>query len=100
MKILATIVADLGFLFVLLLLARLVLDYVFMFARDYTPHGFVLVLAEVVFTLTDPPLKFVRRFVPPLRIGGVSLDLAWLVLFLFAQIVIVGILPNLIRSFA
>ncbi len=100
MNVLASVVANLGLLFVLLLLTRLVLDYVFMFARDYTPKGFVLVLAEVVFTLTDPALKFVRRFVPPLRLGGVSLDLAWLVLFLFTQIVIVGLLPNLIRSFA
>jgi YggT family protein len=99
-NLLATIVANVGFAFVLLLLARLVLDYVFMFARDYTPHGFVLVLAELVFTLTDPPLRFVRRFVPPLRLGGVSLDLAWFVLFLFTQIVVVGILPNVIRSFA
>jgi YggT family protein len=53
-----------------------------------------------VFTITDPPLRFVRRFVPPLRLGGISLDLAFLVLLIFVQIVIVGYLPDLLRSFA
>ena len=77
MLLLADIVQVVGLIFFVLLIARLVLDYIFMFARDYTPHGFVLVLAEIVFTITDPPLRFVRRFVPPLRLGGISLDLAF-----------------------
>jgi YggT family protein len=98
--VLADIVRVVGLIFVLLLIARLVLDYILMFARDYTPRGFVLVLAEIVFTITDPPLKFVRRFVPPLRIGGISLDLAFLVLLIFVQIVVVGYLPDLLASFA
>lgn len=100
MLLLAQIVRIVGLLFVLLLIARLVLDYILMFARDYTPRGFVLVLAEVVFTVTDPPLRLVRRFVPPLRLGGISLDLGFLVLLIFVQIVIVGYLPDLLRSFA
>ena len=36
--------------------------------------------------MTDPPLKLLRRFLPPLRIGGVSLDLAFLVLFIIVTI--------------
>ena len=60
----------LGRSFFFLLIARLVLDYVQMFARSWRPTGVVLVLAEVIYTITDPPLKALRRVIPPLRIGG------------------------------
>ena len=66
----------------LILMARLVFDYVQLFARSWEPKGFVLVLAEAVYTVTDPPLKFLRRFIPPLRLGQVSLDLSFLVFVL------------------
>ena len=79
--------------FMLLLVARLVMDYVFLFARSYEPRGAAVVLLEVVYSLTDPPLKFFRRFIPPLRLGGVSLDLSFLVVF-----VIVSIGLNVARS--
>ena len=100
MLLLADIVQVVGLVFFVLLIARLVLDYIFMFARDYTPRGFVLVLAEIVFTSPIHRCGFVRRFVPPLRIGGISLDLAFLVVLLIDQIVIVTYLPQLLRSFA
>lgn len=74
--------------FLLLLIARLVMDYVFMFARSYEPKGVVLVLLEVVYSITDPPLKFLRRFIPPLRLGGIALDLSFLVLFILVNILI------------
>jgi YggT family protein len=67
--------------FLLFLLARLVLDYVQMFARSWRPRGIVLVIAEVVYTVTDPPLRALRRVIPPLRLGSISLDLSFLVLF-------------------
>jgi YggT family protein len=73
-------------LFFFLLIARLVLDYVQMFARSWRPKGVVLVLAEVVYTITDPPLKALRKVIPPLRLGGVSLDLSFLVLIILVQI--------------
>jgi YggT family protein len=63
-----------------------VLDYVQMFARSWRPTGPVLVLAEVVYTITDPPLRALRRVIPPLRIGSVSLDLSFLVLIVLVQI--------------
>jgi YggT family protein len=69
------------FAFLLLLVARLVMEYVFLFARSYEPKGAVVVVLEVIYSITDPPLKFLRRFIPPLRLGGVSLDLSFLVLF-------------------
>jgi YggT family protein len=75
-------------LFFVLLIGRLVLDYIQMFARSWRPHGPVLVLAEIVYTITDPPLKFLRRFIPPLRIGGVALDLSFLVLIILVQVAI------------
>jgi YggT family protein len=74
-------------IFLILLVARMVMDYVFMFARSYQPKGPAVVALEVLYSCTDPPLKFLRRFIPPLRLGGVSLDLSFLVLFV---IVILG----------
>lgn len=68
--------------FFLFLLARLVLDWVQVFARDWRPTGPMLVVAEVTYSVTDPPLKALRRVIPPLTLGQVRLDLAFMVLFL------------------
>jgi len=64
------------------LFARLIIDYVRMFARNWRPNSFLLALFELVYAITDPPMKFVGRFVPPLRIGGVALDLSFIVILL------------------
>ncbi len=72
--------------FLLALFARLILDYVRMFKPDWRPRGILLPLAEIIYLLTDRPLSFVRRFVPPLRIGPVSLDLSFIVLFFAVSI--------------
>lgn len=69
------------FLFMLLLLARVVLSLVIAVSHDWRPKGVGLVATEAVFTITDPPLKALRRLIPPLRIGQLSLDLAFLILF-------------------
>ncbi|GAA3944659.1 YggT family protein [Microbacterium soli] len=61
-------------LYFLVLIARLVLDLVPLFNREWRPKGAGLVLAELVYTLTDPPIRFFRRLVPPLRMGTISLD--------------------------
>ena len=66
----------------IVLLARLVLDLARVFARQWRPRGFGLVLAEFVYVLTDPPIKFVRRFLPPLRVGGVALDFSFSIVVL------------------
>jgi len=73
-------------LFFVLLIARLVLDYVQMFARSWRPAGPMLVIAEVIYTVTDPPLRALRKVIPPLRIGSISLDLSFLVLIILVQI--------------
>ena len=69
-------------LFFAALICRLILDWIQVLAREWRPRGPVLLLAEVVYTVTDPPLKFLRRLIPPLSLGGIRLDLAFLVLML------------------
>lgn len=82
-------------LFLYALLGRLVLDYVQMFARSWVPHGFWLVVCEGVYTVTDPPMRLLRRVIPPLRLGGLSLDLSFIVLF-FAVIIVTRVLMGLV----
>lgn len=76
------------------LLGRLVLDWVQMFARGWRPKGMALVAAFTIYSLTDPPMKALRRLVPPLRFGGVALDLGFLIL-VFA----VSILQTVLAGF-
>jgi YggT family protein len=66
-------------IFLGLMLVRLVVDWVQVFARSWTPKGPVLFVLEIVYTVTDPPIVFVRRFVPPLRLGAVALDTSFLI---------------------
>jgi len=73
-------------LYLLVLMFRLVMDFVFQFSRSYQPKGAMLVALEVTYTLTDPPLKLIRRVIPPLRLGGVAIDLAFLVLIFLIYI--------------
>ena len=75
-------------LFLFALLGRLILDYIRMFARNWQPRGFLLVLVEFIYSATDKPMAFMRRFIPPLRLGSVSLDLSFLVLFFAVQLLI------------
>jgi YggT family protein len=73
------------------LFARLIIDYARMFARNWRPNSFLLAIFELVYAITDPAMKFVGRFVPPLRLGGVSLDLSFIVILLaiqFAQLIV------------
>jgi YggT family protein len=65
-----------------------VLDLVQVFARDWRPSGILLLVAETIYTLTDPPLRLLRRIIPPVRIGSVQFDLAFLVLLIALQILI------------
>jgi len=79
-NIVASVIRFAVFLFFIVLLGRLVLDWVQAFARDWRPRGPILVVAEVVYTITDPPLKALRKVIPPLTLGTLRLDLAFLVL--------------------
>ncbi|MBM3723149.1 MAG: YggT family protein [Actinobacteria bacterium] len=88
MSIVGRVLSTLLWAYLLVMIARLIFDYIRIFARSWQPKGVVLLLAELVYTLTDPPLRFLRRFIPPLRLGGVSLDLSFLVLIIVLQILL------------
>ena len=73
-------------IFILIMWVRLVFDFVINVNRGWRPRGAGIVVAEVAFTITDPPIRFVRRFVRPLRVGSISLDLSWTIVMLTAII--------------
>ena len=84
-------------IFILALVGRLILDYVRNFRPSWRPKGIVLALAEFIFAITDPIVNFVRRFVPPLRLGPVALDLSFIVIFFGAQL-LSGLLSTVAAS--
>ena len=79
MVLVGSIIDTVLFIFLALMLIRLVVDWVQIFARSWSPKGPVLFVLEIVYTITDPPIVFVRRFVPPLRLGAVALDTSFLI---------------------
>ena len=86
MTLFASLLALLINLFTLALVGRLILDYVRMFSPSWRPAGFILGLATLIYSVTDPVVNFVRKFVPPLRLGPVALDLSFIVIFVGVQI--------------
>lgn len=82
------LLASVIWLYWLVFIARLILDLVQAFARQWRPRGIVLVLAELVYTATDPPLRLVRRVIPPVRLGGMQFDLAFLVVLIALQLLV------------
>ena len=94
MSIVKIVLTYVLYLYLLLLLGRLIFSWIQAFSRSWSPHGPVLVVAEAVFTATDPPLKFLSRFIPPLRLGSVALDLSFMVLF-FAVLILIYLVPSL-----
>lgn len=82
--------------FFLVLLARMVIDWVQFFARDWRPRGPMLVVAEAVYTVTDPPLRALRKVLPPVGFGQVRFDLAFLALALGCSILL-GVFSTLAR---
>jgi YggT family protein len=70
------------FVFWLFLTARVVVELVRAFSREWRPAGGVAVTLETIYTVTDPPVRLVRRLIPTVRIGGVGLDLSIMVLLL------------------
>jgi len=67
--------------------ARFILDLVQAFNASWRPHGVALVLGEAAYTVTDPPIRAVRRVLPPLRIGQFALDFGFTIV-MFAVIVL------------
>jgi YggT family protein len=71
-------------LFILVLIGRLVFDWIQNFARDWRPHGVILVIAEGIYSITDPPLKALRKVIPPISLGSIRFDVAFVLLFVIA----------------
>ena len=79
--------------FLLLLIARFVVEWVMQLARSWRPAGLVAAGLEVVYSATDPPLKLLRRLIPPLRLGVISIDLGFIVLF-FVVLVLMNVVAG------
>ena len=74
--------------FIALLFVRFIVDWIQVFARSWTPRGPVLVILEVVYSITDPPIKALRRVLPPIRLGGMALDLSFIAVLLICYILL------------
>ena len=74
LQLIASILNFALLLYVFVLLARLILEWIPFFNREWRPQGAGLVAAEVIYTVTDPPIKMFRRFIPPLRVGAIAID--------------------------
>ena len=93
MTIVATVAVYVLWVFVGLMFLRMIVDWTMMFARNWRPSGFVAAALEVAYSATDPPLRALRRVLPPLRLGSVALDLAFIVLVIVAFALIRVITP-------
>jgi YggT family protein len=72
--------------YLVLLIGRMILSWIQVYARTWSPRGVLLVIAEAVYSLTDPPLRFLRRYIPSVRLGNVALDLSFILLFLVVYV--------------
>ena len=82
MALLFGIISTVLLVFLLLLFARFVVDWVMVLARSWRPNGLVAAGLEVVYMTTDPPLRAVRKVIPPLNLGSIRLDLGFMVLLI------------------
>jgi YggT family protein len=76
------VVAYVLYIYILIILARFVLEMTRQFARAWRPVGVAAVGVEAVYLATDPPLRLLRRLIPPLQLGKVRLDLSIILLLL------------------
>jgi len=91
--ILAAIALYVLYAFLALLFLRLIVSWVMVFARDWRPAGLVAAVLEIAFSATDPPLRALRRVLPPLRLGSISVDLAFIVVFIVTYALIAVVSP-------
>ena len=72
--------------YLVLLIARMIFSWIQAYARSWSPSGVLLVVAEGVYSATDPPLRFLKRYIPSVRLGSVALDLSFMLLFLVVYV--------------
>ena len=88
MHVVGQVIHGLLWFFIALLWVRFVVDWVQVFARSWTPSGPLLVILEIVYSITDPPIKALRRVIPPLRLGSIALDLSFLIVLVGAYVLL------------
>jgi len=79
--------------FIALLFVRFIVDWVMVFARNWRPSGPAAAVLEVAYSATDPPLRLLRRLIPPLRLGSFALDIAFMLLIIVCYVLIAVISP-------
>jgi YggT family protein len=82
------------YVFLALLFVRLIVGWVMVFARDWHPTGLMAATLELAFSATDPPLRALRRVLPPLRLGSISVDLAFIVVVVVTYALIAVVTPH------
>ena len=88
MSVVGQILHGLLWVFIALLWIRFIVDWVQVFARSWSPGGPILVLLEIVYSVTDPPIKALRRVIPPLRLGAVAIDLSFIIVLVGAYLLL------------
>ena len=88
MSVVGQILYGLLWSFIALLWIRFIVDWVQVFARSWSPSGPLLVLLEIVYSVTDPPIKALRRVIPPLRLGSVAIDLSFIIVLVAAYLLL------------
>jgi len=86
-------------LYLLVMFGRFILDWVQAVSRGWRPRGARVIVAEIAYTITDPPIKFVRRFVKPIRIGSIQLDLAFTIVIFAVLLLRNLVLPQIFSLF-
>lgn len=88
MYVAGSIIHVILFAFIALMWVRFIVDWVMVFARQWQPTGPLLVVLEVVYSVTDPPIKALRKVIPPLRLGNFALDLSFLLVLVIAWVLL------------
>jgi YggT family protein len=86
--VIGQIIEGLLWLFLVMLWVRFVIDWVQVFARSWSPSGPLLIVLEVVYSVTDPPIKALRRIIPPLRLGAIALDISFLLVMILTYVLL------------
>ena len=95
MEILQVVLTYVLTLYLVVLIGYMIFGWINVFVRPWYPPRVVKLVGESIYTLTDPPLKFLRRYIPPLRLGTVSMDLSFMVLFIVVLILLEVAVPRL-----
>ena len=88
MSVVAAVAVYVLWAFIALLFVRFIIDWVMVFARNWRPTGLAAAVLELAYSATDPPLRLLRRLIPPLRLGSFALDIAFLLLFIVSYVLI------------